>query len=843
MTTTSITPEEISGSTSAPPLAQSPHRWPDVLGLLWVVVAGIGVLVPALLRGAYLGSYDYLLRAGVTARPGVGVYRTDDGDLSDAIIPWAHLAWVQVHQGHIPLWNGLNGLGMPLAFNWQSMPASLPSLIGYLAPLRYAYDVNVAVTVLISGIGAYLLARTLGIGILGSTYAATVFELSGTMIGWLGFPLAAVMAWFPWIMLFTVLIHRGRHRVRYIALLALALMFAIFGGQPEALVHEFVALGIFIAAWIAFAALSKSGRSGVARFIGDLALASVIGVALSAQLLLPSLELSALSTRRTPGTGLATGLPVHDLTYLITQGFDGLPIVGSVPIGSFGFYYSAGATYVGLLTVILAVLAVIAPKRSRTTLALAIMTISLVAIVSVPWVIAALSKIPVLGGVIWLRALMPMALGFAVLGGRGLDVLIHQRDSAPVRRRLGILLGIGGLVLAGMWIFMRMRFAHLIPFVPRSFEISVRSKSFVWPFIDLIIGFGIFVLFTWEARRSRTGGGAGDHRISTVNEANEANDPVAPDEPIDIEVPELAEERQGVRSRLRRVGLGRWVGLGLIACETFFLISAGSATISSSPQGPPMNAAVLEFKQTVGDATVAAGAPIACGKLGVLMNANIFYGIHEFGIYDPMIPTRYTSAWETSVHTPAGIHQYSWFCPLVTDASLARMWGVGYVIAPKGQAGPTGSVFVKNIGDELLYRIPGAGPATVTPLTATRALPPIEAPGRTVPVDQRQSSVWKMTTDEPTPVVLRLRLANVPGWHATVDGRDVPLIAYNGIMQELVVPAGRHQIAVSYWPRTIDIGLVMAATGALGLLGLALAERRRRRRPEAPISSSPEAPE
>ncbi|MGH9080777.1 MAG: hypothetical protein ACRDYE_12025, partial [Acidimicrobiales bacterium] len=82
-------------------------------------MAGIAVLVPALHHGLYLGPYDALSRSGLTRQTGVVVHNSVNTDQIDAIIPWSSLVWTQVHHGHLPLWNPYNGLGLPLAFNWQ----------------------------------------------------------------------------------------------------------------------------------------------------------------------------------------------------------------------------------------------------------------------------------------------------------------------------------------------------------------------------------------------------------------------------------------------------------------------------------------------------------------------------------------------------------------------------------------------------------------------------------------------------------------------------------------------------------------------------------------------------
>ena len=115
------------------------HYGPDVLGVLWVLGAGLAVLLPALIHGLYLGPYDILSTIGLTAQHGVVVHNPSMRDLTSLFIPFTEQNWTQVHQGHLPLWNPYSGLGMPLAFNWESAPFGLPALVGYLVPLRFAY--------------------------------------------------------------------------------------------------------------------------------------------------------------------------------------------------------------------------------------------------------------------------------------------------------------------------------------------------------------------------------------------------------------------------------------------------------------------------------------------------------------------------------------------------------------------------------------------------------------------------------------------------------------------------------------------------------------------------------
>jgi uncharacterized membrane protein YfhO len=102
-----------------------------------------------------------------------------------------------------------------------------------------------------------------------------------------------------------------------------------------------------------------------------------------------------------------------------------------------------------------------------------------------------------------------------------------------------------------------------------------------------------------------------------------------------------------------------------------------------------------------------------------------------------------------------------------------------------------------------------------------------------------------MTVDGAVPQTLRLRLTDVPGWHATIDGRPVRLQSFARVMLQLEVPAGRHTVELSYWPTTFSVGLVLFAVAALGLSSafvLTALRRRTRAHQSASAPSDVEAP-
>ncbi len=92
-----------------------------------------------------------------------------------------------MHHGQLPLWNPYSALGMPLAFDWQSASFSVPAVVGYLFPLRLSFTVEVFLTLVIGGTGAYVLGRVLRLGAVACIFLGSVFELAARCSdGWGG---------------------------------------------------------------------------------------------------------------------------------------------------------------------------------------------------------------------------------------------------------------------------------------------------------------------------------------------------------------------------------------------------------------------------------------------------------------------------------------------------------------------------------------------------------------------------------------------------------------------------------------------------------------------------------
>lgn len=792
------------GPATRPAWASVSSRSPDdpdggwgglALSVGWLVAVAFASLGATFLHGTVLGPSDFLRIWGLTGVPGTHVRNVVSNDLIQLFMPWTKLAWLQVHHGILPLWNPYSGLGMPFAFNIESATSSLPMLVGYAVPLRWAYTAGIVAKLVLAGTGAYLAARALGADQLGAAFAGTVFELSGGLTTLDGWSAGGVFALAGWVIGAAVLVVAGRHRVRDVSLLAVAIAFCVYGGHPESttvvtITAVTVVMVLLVACW------QRSGRSvrSLGRPVADLTAATAAGLALAAPLLLPGAQLIAGSARLASIPYRA--LPAADLTGLVFAGFYGYPYAGSHYIGDLNYYETT--MFVGAVALVLAIVAVARRWRSPHVLATAAgvaVTGALVFVEPVAW---ALSRLPLTRDIVWRRAIGPLDLVLALLAGVGLSILHRHGGERPVRRSLALAgTGLAAVLLA---VFVGHLSAHLGPAAARQ-----QLRSFLWPTVTLVAVVCAVVL----TRRALARPGA-------------------------------------TRSRRRSAQRARLVAcLTLGAAESAFLLTAAPYLWSSAPHAFVETPAVSAFQRDVGSARVGFGACVpgnGMPPLGIVPNANVGYGVAELSVYDPMTPRSYFTAWAQATHgvgtPPVGMN----FCPSVTSARLARHFGVSFILEAPGHPGPTGTSLVATLAGEGLYRVPGSGLVTLASPGSSA-----DRPQRVLPVRQGTTPTLTTSFTARQRSVVYLHISDVPGWQATLDGRPVRLRPWGGDMFAVDVPAGRQVLVATYHPMALTVGEACALIAVIALIVAALVTsfrhdaRRRtnltdRRSDERPIS-------
>jgi hypothetical protein len=206
----------------------------------------------------------------------------------------------------------------------------------------------------------------------------------------------------------------------------------------------------------------------------------------------------------------------------------------------------------------------------------------------------------------------------------------------------------------------------------------------------------------------------------------------------------------------------------------------------------------------------------------------------------------------------------------------ARLFGIRYLIGPEGVEPPLPGTPVAGEPGVVLYELEGwqprasvvsdwrvvaGGPPALEAILDRDFDPALEAviegdpgieppaaaaaaPGTAAYRELRPEEV-RLTVDAQGPSIVVVRNAWDRGWSATVDGRPAPVLRTDYLLQGVPVPAGRHEVRLTYREPAIGRGLALSGLVwlAFGLLlgGLAISARSgRRSRPGA--DPSPSAP-
>ncbi len=191
----------------------------------------------------------------------------------------------------------------------------------------------------------------------------------------------------------------------------------------------------------------------------------------------------------------------------------------------------------------------------------------------------------------------------------------------------------------------------------------------------------------------------------------------------------------------------------------------------------------------------------------------------------PLQLTAYREAMAAA--TGFSIEPYSVTLPPFPDGETRSDWG------PTIDAGALGMLNV----DRLVSAFPSRPPACRSWRTrmasgcmATRL--PGRAPGSRRLVTKPRGDPWKSLEWTPNRIRLhavgpgRLVLSEIvyPGWRAQVDGVRVPIGTTAGILRSVDLPAGEHQVILTFVPASVFVGLGLAI---VAILALALLKVRR----------------
>ena len=250
----------------------------------------------------------------------------------------------------------------------------------------------------------------------------------------------------------------------------------------------------------------------------------------------------------------------------------------------------------------------------------------------------------------------------------------------------------------------------------------------------------------------------------------------------------------------------------------------------------------------------------------LLLGRAVLFRLHDALGYSPIQSPRYWSYVRATNRLPVFYNASVLQLPSLEDV---RLLGVRYLIAPRGITPPVRGVVVESERGYELHEVAGWQPRvsvvtdwTVVPggVEALRVvLEPGFDPGTMAVVEGDEGSAGPASPGSPgraihrevspedvhitagatAPSIVVVRNAWAQGWSATVDGRPAPVLRTDYFLQAVPVPAGSHEIRLTYRDPMIGRGLALSGMVWLALLAAfaaaALAGRRRRRTaPEPP---------
>jgi hypothetical protein len=739
-------------------------------------------LSPALKDGGSFGGFDY---DTTLTSLGTGLYQVihsvTNGDAVSQMISWNTLDWRAIHAGHFPLWNDYSGLGMPEFLNFESGVLSLPDLVSYAVPLRFAFLVVVFVKLLIAGTGTYAWCRALRLGSLAATFGGVTFMLAGAFSSWVTWPLTDVVAWVGWICCFAILAYRTRGRLRHVAGLAVAVAFSIYGGFPEANIMVVLVLGVVVLV-LGLAGLARRARpdgKGVAGVVGG----ALLGGILSAPLWFPGLQVIAQSHRESEGNYV--GLPLKALPLTFSQGYFGMPFLGHGAFELSNWNYYETVSYVGVVAVVLVLVAFATSIRRPIVLALGVALVCTLAATYEPATFhpfeSIVDQLGQLSDVRFERMRVLTALLVAVVGAVGIDRVRVAPSGRAVRRGVFVAVGVMLAVLVAT------AAGSVLGDLPRALA-HQHLRSLLVPFASLA-GAAVLLAVAVGVRR---GGRA-------------------------------------LPPQLVRGATG-----GLVALQGAVLFFAGVGIASYSHAFYPATTAETHLEAIVGNGLIGldGGNDVSSGDgvrefehLGLYPEVNIGYKLRFFTIHDPVLPQAYFATWPDAAARPkpGGV---ALFVPDIDTADLARRYGVNFILVKPGLPAPAGTTFVTTLAGERLYRVPGAARFSFSGGAA-----------RVESVRGSATTGWTITTRGRAAAELVLRVTATAGWHVSIDGVSAPLRTVEGVLQAVRVPAGTHVVRFSYLPSRLVVATALAgAAGGVFLVVWVVIGARERNRKRKDIS-------
>lgn len=748
------------------------------------------------------------------------------GDFNSFYYPLSAFAANQIQSGHYPLWNPYLYTGAPFAADYQTGALYPLNLLVWATVRPFTYGAFEAVAIFHvwwASVTAYAFARVIGLRRAAALVAGVVLAYGGFMTAQLGHaPMVAVASWLPAVLLALYMARRGS--IGWTVLAGLCLTLATLAGHPQVLLYVLttaVAYALFLA-WaerpVAVGmAVPGAGRSAARRGGGwtwfglrerpmawhwstavvRIAVMLVIAFGLAAPLLLPAEQLSRRSVRAGLGYDNATQFSVEPVALLQLI----LPkVFGDNPTNYWGAFASGEIWgYAGVATLALGVIGLLWRTRDFGGQKLFFAGLGAVAL------LGALGPFTPIHG--WLygfvpgydrvraagRMLLLYDLAVAMLAAWGVDALLGWLSVQPSRmegmreivRRVARGAGIAVAALA-------------LLIIPLFYALILRQNDPVNRPVIAVDGLNILLLILggtalllWAVERRSIGTRAAGVLVATLVvldlfSATMGFNPTTDNLLAGFQYP-------NTRQQLRT----------LTATQPPFRVD----TDDISDRWQPSLAAIDGV-----DSVSGAYNPLQLADYATLREraqssrSSALYGLLNVAYVGEPTEKPAPAGWQKAFAE----EKVTFYQPSRPPLPRAFVVGMALEVQDPGEAfnrikaadfDPATLVWVQ-AAPQPLSGDPGASPATVTRDGTD---------GVTVRVSTRG------------PGYLVLSDAYYPGWRATLDGKETPVVQADLAFRAVYLPGGDHTVVFRFRPVWWTVGWVIAALTALGTVALLVA--------------------
>lgn len=744
-------------------------------------------------------------------RQAVLVQSPQQGNLPLIYTPFRKFGYEQLQHGQFPFWNPYIFGGAPFFADDQSAVLSVYTLVGSLFPFNESFLVVSILKLIITGIGMYLLLDLFSLSVSACLLGSITWMFSSFMMTFhIHHTAADAGSFIPWFFYFFERIVRKLENNEPVsgALsgLIVSVGLSLFAGHAETTIVGSIGLSLY--ALVKALMNQKPIRLIFYAFVG-----MSLGFLLASVQLIPFLAVILKSEPyylRSNAVQVLRSMPLWTVIMWFVPGFSFLKEGGMSALHQ-------STTYVGITSLILAIFAIFKIRRYYQS-GLPFLIAMIVAI-GIGYVIPPFSwllKIPIirLGGAFRFLAIAEFSL--AVFAGFGMDIIQKNYSSKGGKSSSILTVSIALLTLfaIGFLISIKLNIFSFLSGFNRVVWINYFTKSIGISIAHIIILslFVLVVLFIIFKSRSAV----------------------------------------------------------FIAGTCLLILSMGDLFtygMFGMTYNPLLTSQVLEPSSPIIKSLIQQSSPgysFYTNSDIIRPNSGMLYGLRDFRGFDIVVSQRYqnflSALFTDTIPMPNASGEYE-HLPPAPDLVIASISGIKYFIEdnswnPHNEAakGGNGAESIKPLsriytGNNLsLWENPNAKPL----LYLADAVEPVKNGEEALKIlsgrrfgllntsvvtgihesgsfDNTKIVLIKMKNRAGEHIVkvdaqsngfLVINEPSYPGWHAYINGKEVPMYHVNYLFQGIKLPEGSYMVKIIYAPRVFYLGLILSILTALFLIGL-----------------------